>query len=97
MMSTPSRILPNDPPAHYGLDQSTNDILRSIYTTISNVQMKLSSIEEKSRKHDEAFKHIEEVLGHLQKSLSDHEQTRMAKFKSKSHKSPRGLSVRGLA
>ena len=56
---TPSRILPNEPPAHYGPDQST----------ISDVQMKLSSIEEKSQKHDEAFKHIEEAL---QKSQSDH-------------------------
>ena len=91
---TPSRILPNEPPAHYGPDQSTNDILRSISITISDVQMKLSSIEEKSRKHDEAFKHIEEALHHLQKSQSDHEQARMAKFKCKSHKSPRGLSVR---
>ena len=76
--------------------QLTTDLINLqmiYYTTISDVQMKLSSIEEKSRKHDEGFKHI----GHLQKSQSDHEQTRMAKFKSKSHKSPRGLSVRGLA
>ena len=79
--------------SHHGPDQSTNDILRSISITIRDVQMKLSSIEEKSRKHDEAFKHIEESLHHLQKSQSDHEQARMAKFKCKSHKSPRGLNV----
>ena len=65
---TPARILPNESPVHYGLDQSTNDILRSINLTISDVQMKLSSIEEKSRKYDEAFKHIEEALHLLQKS-----------------------------
>ena len=93
---TPTRILPNESPVHYGLDQSTkfNDILRSVNLTISDVQIKLSSIEEKSRKYDEAFKHIEEALHLLQKSQSDHEQARMAKNKCKSHKSPRGLSVR---
>ena len=47
---TPTRILPNESPVHYGLDQSTNDILRSINLTISDVQIMLSSIEEKSRK-----------------------------------------------
>lgn len=52
--------------------------------------MQLSTIEEKTRQHDEAFKHLENALHQLQRSQTDGE---LPKQKSKSHKSPRGLSV----
>lgn len=57
------------------------------------MQTKLSAIEEKAKQHDKSFQQIEEVLHTLQKSQNDDGQARMAKYKSKSHKSPRGLSV----
>ena len=54
--------------------------------------MQLSTIEEKTRQHDEAFKHLEEALQHLQRSQTDGDHG-LPKQKPKSHKSPRGLSV----
>ena len=54
--------------------------------------MQLSTSEEKTKKHDEAFKHLEEVLHHLQKPQTDGDHE-LPKQKPKSHKSPHGLSV----
>ena len=54
--------------------------------------MQLSTIEEKTRQHNEAFKHLEETLHHLQRSQTDGDH-KLPKQKSKSHKSRHGLSV----
>lgn len=61
---------------------------------MSNVQTKLAAIEEMTQKHDKTFQQLEEKLENLQKSHSDWEQSREPKYKSKSRKSPPGLSVR---
>ena len=73
---TPSRIY-SEP--H---DQSSFELLKSISMTISDVKMQLSTIEETTRQHDEAFKHLEEAIHQLQRSQTDGE---LPKQKPKSH------------
>lgn len=51
---TPSRIYSESP----CYDQSSIELLQSISTTISEVKMQLSTSEEKTRKRDEASKHL---------------------------------------
>lgn len=87
---------PNDPAlyAASGQPMATFELLQSISITMSNVQTKLTTIEERTQQHDKAFDQIEEALQTLKKSHSNCDQARMTKYKSKSHKSPRGLSVR---